>query len=441
MVTDLHAHYPMRVVSDVTPDTAVGLMRKAMRRPTLGDKLRALILGLASRFFSDTDPFSGYRITPQRLREGGVGVALSVLYRPSEELDPDERFASAPKPSYFSLLLGDLEAVEAEVGDPRPSLLRAVHDRAELDACVADGATGLVHCVEGGFHLGGDAAQIDANVAELARRGSPTSPSRTCSSAVWPRWRPRFRSSTTASMAACFRQREGEGLTDLGVAAVRAMARHRVLVDVSHMRADSIAETLQLLDEADPDRSLPVVSTHAGFRFGDQSYMHDEATVRRIAERDGVIGLITAEHQLLDGLDEKPEDFDGSFAVLRRHIDRIAEITGSHRNVALGTDFDGFVKPTLPGLQHMGDLARLEAALSDHYGAGSPSRSPRATPCGCCASSGPEPGKFGARVASPDRREECRRMRLSGGPRRRATRCAPVCRRCHSFTGAAGSLG
>ena len=32
MVTDLHAHYPMRVVSDVTPDTALGLMRKAMRR-------------------------------------------------------------------------------------------------------------------------------------------------------------------------------------------------------------------------------------------------------------------------------------------------------------------------------------------------------------------------------------------------------------------------
>ena len=135
------------------------------------------------------------------------------------------------------------------------------------------------------------------------------------------------------------------------------------------MRADSIAETLQLLDEADPDRSLPVVSTHAGYRFGDQSYMHDEATVRRIAERDGAIGLITAEHQLLDGLDEKPKDFDGSFAVLRRHIDRIAEITGSHRNVALGTDFDGFVKPTLPGLQHMGDLRRLEAALGDHYGA------------------------------------------------------------------------
>ena len=369
MVTDLHAHYPMRVVSDVTPDTALGLMRKAMRRPTLGDKLRALILGLASRFFSDRDPFSGYRITPERLREGGVGVALSVLYRPSEELDPDERFASAPKPSYFSLLLGDLEAVEAEVGTHDRSLLRVVHDRAELDACVADGATGLVHCVEGGFHLGGEAAQIDANVAELARRGVAYVTVAHLFFRGVATVAPALPFLTDGQYGRLFPQREGEGLTDLGVAAVRAMARHRVLVDVSHMRADSIAETLQLLDEADPDRSLPVVSTHAGYRFGEQSYMHDDATVRRIAERDGAIGLITAEHQLLDGLDDKPKDFDGSFAVLRRHIDRIAEITGSHRNVALGTDFDGFVKPTLPGLQHMGDLSRLEDALSDHYGA------------------------------------------------------------------------
>src|SRR3954468_13671524 len=137
MVTDLHAHYPMRVVSDVTPQTALKVMRKALRRPTLGDKVRALILGLASRFFSDSDPFSGYRITPQRMREGGVGVALSVLYRPSDELDPDQRFSSPPKPSYFSALLGDLDVVEVEVATHDRSLLRVVHNRTELDACLA----------------------------------------------------------------------------------------------------------------------------------------------------------------------------------------------------------------------------------------------------------------------------------------------------------------
>jgi microsomal dipeptidase-like Zn-dependent dipeptidase len=361
----------MRVVSDVTPDTAVETMRKARRRPGLADKLRALALRIASIFFSHSDPFSGYRVTPKLLREGGVGVALSVLYRPGEEADPDERFSSPPKSSYFPALLEDLEAVEKEVKDHQdPSQIRLVHNRAELDRCVADGPTALVHCVEGAFHLGGHVGEIEEHVGELAR----------CGVGYITVAHLFFRGVATAAPALPFLgergyrcllpQPAGEGLTDLGTAAVRAMARRRILVDLSHMGNDSIAETLRVLDEVDPDRSLPVVSTHAGFRFGKQEYMHDEATIRGIAERDGVVGLIMAQYQLLDGLsDESPRDFEESFRYIRRHIDRIAEITGSHRHVAFGTDFDGFVKPTLTGLENMADLKRLEEPLVEAYGA------------------------------------------------------------------------
>ena len=47
-----------------------------------------------------------------------------------------------------------------------------------------------------------------------------------------------------------------------------------------------------------------------------------------------------------------------------QHIDRIRELTGSHRHVGIGSDLDGFIKPTLAGLQTMSDMAPLEAALS-----------------------------------------------------------------------------
>jgi microsomal dipeptidase-like Zn-dependent dipeptidase len=370
MVTDLHAHYPMRVVGDVTPRTALEQMRRAIRRPTFGDKLRAVILRIASTLFSHSNPFSGYRVTVEGLRAGGVGVALSVLYRPGEELDPEERFVSPPKSSYFPALVGDLERVEAEVASHGRSVIRVAHNRAELDDCVADGATALVHGVEGGFHLGGRAEEIERNVAELARRGV----------AYITVAHLFFRGVATVAPALpflrddvyrrLFDQRGGEGLTDLGIAAVRAMARHRILVDVSHMHADSIAETFGILEEVDPGRSLPVVSTHAGFRFGKQEYMHDEGTLRRIAGRDGVVGLIMAQHQLLDGVrEDAPPDFAASFEIIRRHIDRIAAITDDHRHVALGTDFDGFVKPTMTGLENMRDLERLEEALREHYGA------------------------------------------------------------------------
>ena len=54
--------------------------------------------------------------------------------------------------------------------------------------------------------------------------------------------------------------------------------------------------------------------------------------------------------------------------MLARHLDRIRELTGSHRHTAIGSDLDGFVKPTLAGLQTMADMARLESALRDRYG-------------------------------------------------------------------------
>src|SRR5215207_8598272 len=112
------------------------------------------------------------------------------------------------------------------------------------------------------------------------------------------------------------------------------------------MRPDAVAETFALLDELDRDRTVPVISSHAGYRFGGQEYMHDEETVRQIQRRDGVIGLIMAQHQLNDGVRKKrAKSLPESLEVIRRHIDEIARITGSHRHVAIGSDFDGFIKP------------------------------------------------------------------------------------------------
>ena len=89
-----------------------------------------------------------------------------------------------------------------------------------------------------------------------------------------------------------------------------------------------------LLDQSDvdPNARCPVVATHAGYRFGEQEYMLDRDASCGSRARDGVIGLIMAQHQLNDGLPgaEARRRSDESFEVICRHIDRIAEITGSH---------------------------------------------------------------------------------------------------------------
>lgn len=116
--------------------------------------------------------------------------------------------------------------------------------------------------------------------------------------------------------------------------------------------------------------TVPVLASHCAFRFGKQEYNLSTETIRSIAARDGLIGLIFAQHQLLDGLRRRSTTtFEQSFEALCAHIDRIAEITGSQRHTGLGSDFDGFIKPTLGGLETEADMARLQAALRERYGA------------------------------------------------------------------------
>lgn len=369
MLLDWHAHYPMQVVEDVSPASAVERMRRVRGRATLGDRLRALLLKLASRLGSDKDWWSGYRITLDGLRTGGVGVLLSVLYRPFDEMDLGEPYAAPPSPRYFRDLIGDLELVEADIAARDPATIRVARDRASLEACLRDGAIALVHCVEGGFHVGEDRARIEAHCAELARRGV----------AYVTVAHLFFRQIAMNANAlpflpdrlydAVFPQDERRPLTPLGEALVDGLARNRILVDLSHMAPPAIHAVLDRLDRLDPERTLPVVSTHAGYRFGGQRYMHDDETLRAIARRNGVVGLIMAQHQLNDGVRRgRTTTLDESLDVIFKHVDAIANATGSHDHIAIGTDFDGFVKPTMAGLEGSGDLRALEQALARRYG-------------------------------------------------------------------------
>jgi microsomal dipeptidase-like Zn-dependent dipeptidase len=368
MIADMHAHYPMRVVEGVEPGSARETMRKVLAQPTFGDKFRAFILRIASTVASNRNWWSGYRITPESLRKGNVGLAMSVLYRPFEEMDLEKQYADPPDSRYFGRLMGDLEMVERKAA-VEPGV-RVVRNLTELEDAFRDNETALVHCVEGGFHLGADADEVKRNVATLATKGvayitlahlffrqvatnAPALPFL----------------KTDAAYRELFPQPKGEGLTPLGEAAIEAMVDHRVMVDISHMSTASIRDTVRKLDELDPDCELPLIATHGGYRFGNQEYMPDEYALLEIKRRKGVVGLIMAQYQLIDGVRcFHTRSFKSSYKVIRRHIDKIAAVTGSRKHIALGTDFDGFIKPTMGGLEDMGDLAELEQALIGDYG-------------------------------------------------------------------------
>lgn len=373
---DLHAHYPMHIASDLDAHTgrepSLELMRGVRKRRGLLGRVQGLVLWVAMRLASDKTLSSGPRISVESMQQGDVRLAMSVLLQEFAEIDLTKPYAAAPTPGYFQGLISEMEEIEAEVATHGEDVIRIVRNLEQLDACLASGAIGLIHAVEGGHHLGDSDAEIAANCRTLGEKGVGYV---TVAHLF-------FRQVATNAPALpflpdriydlVFPQRGGDRLTPRGEAVVRGLVENRVLIDLSHMDPGGIDEVFALLDaELDPGREFPVVSTHAGFRFGEQKYMCDQGTVERIAERDGVIGLIMAQHQLNDGL-RKRRDFTTtlpeSLEVICAHVDRIAEITGGHDHIALGTDFDGFIKPTMGGLDRMSDLAALDAALRERYG-------------------------------------------------------------------------
>jgi microsomal dipeptidase-like Zn-dependent dipeptidase len=367
MIADLHNHYPMHLVPGAH-GSLLKLVTTARGRWRLLDQLQALGVGIASRVANYQSFHTGPRSTVPLMRAGGVGVALSVLYMPFDEMDADRRYHHPPSDAYIHSVLRHLDEVEEEIEENHAHEAAVVRNPGELDDALAAGRVALVHCVEGGFHLGLSPEAVQRAVDELAERGVAYI---TLAHLFW-------RQVATHANAIPFLPdpvfdflfpQPPVGLSELARAATEAMFRRRVLIDVSHMSERSLDDAFTLLDELDPDRAVPVVASHAAYRFGRQEYNLSERTVERIAERDGVIGLILAEYQAADGLrDRRTTTLGQSLEVLFRHVDRIREITGSHRHAAIGSDHDGFIKPTLAGLENAQQLGSVETALVHQYG-------------------------------------------------------------------------
>ena len=160
-------------------------------------------------------------------------------------------------------------AVEAEVGGPGPAV-RVVHGRAELEQRSRTAPPRSCTASRAGSTWATTARRVDAQ-----RRGARRSRRRLHHgrAPVLPPGRDqRARDPVPPRQlySRIFPQPEGEGLTDRGRRRAghgppRHPGRH-----LPHA-PDSVAETFELLDEIDPAAACPVISTHAGYRFGEQS--------------------------------------------------------------------------------------------------------------------------------------------------------------------------
>lgn len=362
MLVDLHAHFPMHLLP-MDQRRSHDHVRAYSRR-----RWQAWIVELISRFANYQGPGDTPSVTESLMRDGDVGVALSVLYAPFDEMDLGQPYGAPPRGGYFSDLLAELELVEDHVAAHRDELAIA-HSPAELDSLIDSEPPMpvLIHCIEGGFQLGGDEAEVRDHVRALAERGVAYV---TLAHLFW-------REVATNAPALPFLPdwlyhrvfpQPDEGLTALGRAAAQAMVEHGILIDITHMSARSVEDTFALLDSRDAEKRVPVIATHMACRFGGLEYAFTDDTIRRVGERGGVMGCILCQHYITSGLGERVRNRKNSMDALCRHIDRVHEVTGSFDHIAIGSDLDGYIKPALPGLEHMGHMRPLQEALQERYG-------------------------------------------------------------------------
>jgi microsomal dipeptidase-like Zn-dependent dipeptidase len=365
VIADLHCHYPMHLLpEDRHPH---GVSEGFFRR--LKDEFDASVEGLIARVANDAGWDSGWRVDLDGLIEGGAHLICSVLYWPPDEFDFDRSYGSPPGPGYFSDLQAQLQFVEHNLQalDPTGSRHVVVKQAADLDD---PQRPAFVHCVEGGFHLGPDEDTIDGNVQWLAQQGVIYITLAHLFFRGVATNAPAIPALSDSEYGQIFPEDPNLGLTSLGQAAVRAMYRHKVLVDISHMSEKAITDTFELIESLDQASAAdpldyPVIATHVGMRSADpdtQVYNLSADTARRIQQRGGLIGLIMAQHQL--GTTDNPAQ---SRAVLERHVDAIGALGNGHGSSAIGTDLDGFIKPTLSGIERAADLQELESWVRAAY--------------------------------------------------------------------------
>jgi membrane dipeptidase len=252
-------------------------------------------------------------------KRGGVGIILGTIFATEGywkgETPPEA--AERQMRCYEELL-------ERHAED-----LFRVESRGDLSLCKAGGPIGLIHLMEGADPLRGP-----RDLGRWVERGVRV---------VGLAW-------NTANRF-CGGTKDGGGLTREGQALLAEMRALNVLPDMSHLNPQAFAD---------------VVDRHDGLLVASHSNAHalqphprnlDDEQIRRIAERDGLVGVVLYNPFLASG--------ECTLETVVAHIDHIVGLVGPD-HVGIGSDLDGgFTTADAPReIRSVADLPRIGEALA-----------------------------------------------------------------------------
>ncbi|NWG18634.1 MAG: membrane dipeptidase [Chloroflexi bacterium] len=141
-------------------------------------------------------------------------------------------------------------------------------------------------------------------------------------------------------------------LTPLGFELLDVMAGLNAILDLSHMAEIAF---LQAVDHYEG----VIIASHSNPRHFRNSDRHlSDAMIKRLAERDGVMGIVLFNAFLSDTYKKGDRKTDVPLAVVIEAVDYVCQLTGSAAHVGIGSDFDGgFGAEHIPdGLDTTSDL-------------------------------------------------------------------------------------
>jgi membrane dipeptidase len=144
------------------------------------------------------------------------------------------------------------------------------------------------------------------------------------------------------------------GLTELGVQLLKAMRRKRVILDLSHMADQAVADAFKLWRG-------PIMASHSNAREivpGDRQIT--DATAKEVASRDGILGVsFYAKHLRTSGRATVDD--------VVKHLVHLAQAAGGPERVGLGTDLDGGFDARQAPMKDLTELRELRARLTTRF--------------------------------------------------------------------------
>lgn len=271
----------------------------------------------------------GYLVSRSSLIANGVGLVFATLYTAPAPAGRAMRTRFVYENAHEAHIMAT-----AEVNYYRSCGLRLIGDKAELESYVGSWRKGRLAAVL--LMEGADPVEDPSQLGAWTGMGVRI---------IGPAWGGTRYSGGTGAPG---------GLTELGVQLLKAMRRKRVILDLSHMADQAVADAFAMWRG-------PIMASHSNARAivpGDRQIT--AATAKEVARRDGVIGVSFYQKHLRSSGRATLDD-------VVKHVLHHARAAGGPECVGLGTDLDGGFDSKQAPISDLGELKELAARLRRHF--------------------------------------------------------------------------